>query len=205
MIRTLATVAVLALLTATAHGATVTSRDWQTAGDGLLTYDSATNLEWLDNSVTANVSFDDVQAQIAPGGALEGFRVASLDDVWTLFTDYGLAVGPVGGETFFTGDDALAVQAFLDLTWEGNIGIGYSMIDAMIFRFQLSTLVNFNDDQTDTFINACCGWETFESAPVLSTWLVREASPVPVPAALVLLASGLVTLPWLRRPRRADG
>ena len=198
----LAGILVTILFATNALGNSVSSRDWQAAGDGLLTFDAATNLEWLDSSVTTSTSYLEVESLIALGGTLDGFRVASLDEIWTLMTDFGIEMGPVGQQIAFSGDDRLTVLAFLDLTWEGNEGFGYGLTSALFSPYpdiQRSTLIGQNNELTEAFINACCGWEQTDSFNNLSTWLVRDAAPVPVPGALVLFSSALIALRRLRR------
>ncbi|HEX7036351.1 MAG TPA: hypothetical protein VF210_11280 [Pseudomonadales bacterium] len=58
-------------------------------GDGLLTLDTETGLEWLDWSYTINLSHADVASNFAPGGEFEGFRYATLSELVTLYTNVG--------------------------------------------------------------------------------------------------------------------
>jgi hypothetical protein len=71
-----------------AHAQFVTTSAW-TAGDGLITEDTATGLEWMNLVVTQNTS---VNALLAGYGGLEadGFHVATTAQVNTLFSDAGL-------------------------------------------------------------------------------------------------------------------
>lgn len=51
---------------------------------------------------------------------------------------------------------------------------------------------------------------TYQAFPIIDNWRVElnppmPVTPVPVPAALPLLATGLLSLAWLRRCRRGDG
>ena len=65
--------------------------DWMPgSGDGLLTLDTNTGLEWLDLTVTENMSVTTVSAQFGSGGSYEGFQYASAGEVGQLFTDAGL-------------------------------------------------------------------------------------------------------------------
>ena len=70
-----------------AHAALVSGNDG-VYGVGSLTLDSATGLEWLDLTQSTNLSINDVQ-----GGAgsflANGFHIATLSEVETLFTDGG--------------------------------------------------------------------------------------------------------------------
>jgi len=63
----------------------VLERDWQTPGDGLLTFDDVSQREWLDLSQTImdlfpgstlEEKFQSVVAETAPGGMFADFTVA---------------------------------------------------------------------------------------------------------------------------------
>ena len=66
------------------HAALI-SRDWITVNDAALTYDTDTGLEWLDITVTAGFSYNEVTAELGVGGAYEGFEFASRQQVIDLF------------------------------------------------------------------------------------------------------------------------
>jgi uncharacterized protein YjbI with pentapeptide repeats len=84
---------------------TLSEADWQVPGDGQITFDSATGLDWLNLTVTANMSVTDVTAGLGPGGAFEGFRYATAAEVEQLFANAGLtgfgteATGTIQGNT----------------------------------------------------------------------------------------------------------
>lgn len=107
--------------------ASLESRDWQSAADGLLTLDTVTGLRWLDLSVTVTLPKDEVLAQLQPGGTYHGFRYATNAEVvqlWTnagfdLSTQFTLPATPAlhGGLEFMTG--------LLGDTMAGNSLLGY--------------------------------------------------------------------------------
>jgi len=78
-----------ALTTAASAGPVLTEADWLAAGDGLLTNDAISGLQWLDWSHTINRSYDDVSSQLGAGGEFEGFRYATYDEVVTLYLHAG--------------------------------------------------------------------------------------------------------------------
>lgn len=92
----------LTILTASLSQAALIERDWLAPGDALLTYDPNTGLEWLDVSQTILSRFstsritdeaaDDAILQLQPGGALEGFNLASRADVEQLAVSAGVDV-----------------------------------------------------------------------------------------------------------------
>jgi len=77
------------LVTTHAYSALV-QVDWKTPGDGLLTRDTDTGLEWLDTNQSRNWSYPDIINEFGAGGLFEGFRHATLDEVITLQSNAGL-------------------------------------------------------------------------------------------------------------------
>lgn len=80
-------------------------RNWNNPGDGLLTYDSNTGLEWLDFTETTSMSLADITAQIAPGGSLAGFAIASRDETRTFMSSFGITTNsssPANGQPVAT-------------------------------------------------------------------------------------------------------
>jgi hypothetical protein len=69
----------------------LSSLDWHTAGDRLLTLDANTGLEWLAPHVTLALSFDYVSSQFGASGAYAGFRYATGPEIRTLFNDGGVS------------------------------------------------------------------------------------------------------------------
>jgi hypothetical protein len=73
-------VACLLSISRDAH-AGVIARDLEISSDGLLTYDTVNNREWIDLPETAGLQLSEVLTQMIPGGRLEGFRFATLTEV----------------------------------------------------------------------------------------------------------------------------
>ena len=68
------------------------SVDLDSAGDGLLTYDTRTNLEWLDLSLTGRNSVNNMLNGINGRDFFsEGFTLASYDQVIDIFTSVGIS------------------------------------------------------------------------------------------------------------------
>jgi len=59
-----------------------------------VTYDSQTNLLWLDMNLSDGRSFNDVDLQFQLGGDFEGFRHATRDEVFTLLQHAGIDTIP---------------------------------------------------------------------------------------------------------------
>jgi hypothetical protein len=86
--------------------------DWKKPGDGLLTYDSASGLEWLDLSYTTDRSYNDIVRQLGPGGEFEGFRYASIAEITGLWDNLG-GVRPYSGASIENRDLFDIVAALL--------------------------------------------------------------------------------------------
>ena len=67
--------------------ATLIDKDWNTINDSALLLDTTTGLQWLDLSVTANQSYNEMQTHIQQGGAYGGFRYATRDEVLHLWSE----------------------------------------------------------------------------------------------------------------------
>jgi len=91
----IASAAVLSI--ASACSAALVSADWQATGDGLLTRDTANNLDWLDWTQGLDLSYIDMQPELLPGGRFEGFRYATLDELNAFMLSGG--VPDLGGRT----------------------------------------------------------------------------------------------------------
>ncbi len=52
-----------------------------------MTVDTSTNLAWLDLSITAGISFNEVSSELGIGGIYSGYRFASPDEVFALFVE----------------------------------------------------------------------------------------------------------------------
>jgi hypothetical protein len=75
---------------APAASATLISLDLNAPGDGLLTLDPSTGFKWLDITQTVGHSYNSMQAELVPGGAFDGYRRATTQEVDVLFTSAGI-------------------------------------------------------------------------------------------------------------------
>jgi len=93
----LVTILLAAVLCVSASHAAVFEHDWQTPGDGLLTFDNVNQREWLDipwslsEFFGTGLTFEDYQIaidnallELQPGGSLEEFTLATRADVIAL-------------------------------------------------------------------------------------------------------------------------
>lgn len=184
--------------------ASLVSQDFLAAGDGLLTLDTGTNLEWLDLTQTLGLSVADIQA--GAGGWISRpnpFSVATIDLVGGLFMDAGITMiddsyytanqGPVSSLISLLGCTDCANNFSQGFTLAGvpfdpaqRAGIALLISDATLGRAALHDGVTLNYSSLGTY----------------GVWLYRDVSTVPVPATLPLLASGLAAfgfLGWRRK------
>jgi hypothetical protein len=181
-----------------------------------LTQDDVTGLEWLDLTLTAGRTVDDIVGndgtdELGPGGDFEGFRYATKLEVtgWTatgqvdsLFSNFGLnsTFSSIGSYPFVF-DYMSYVGCFSGCgTYSFVQGICVDEIDPQQFHwFPTETFPSQGQDfgslqasttgpVTSTPVNG--------SVQTIGHFLVR---PVPEPGALVALVPGLAMLAWLRR------
>ena len=70
--------------------AAVLERDFLAPGDGLLTYDDVNHREWLDLTETLDWSLTELHQAVAPHGPLQGFSIATVEDLTGLATSAGV-------------------------------------------------------------------------------------------------------------------
>ena len=187
--------------------AAIVSVDWQTGGDNLITQDTDSGLEWLDLTVTAGMSFNDVTAQLGVGGDYEGWRYATSAEVTGLWDAFG------GDNNYYTGSwstqnnglfDAMAPYVG-DLYCAANActaGDGYSYWITSDVQGTGYHWVSLSYDDTQSINSSTSDLFSGSYQPVLDSYgvyitgsaLVRDISSVPVPAAAWLFGTGLVGL-----------
>lgn len=175
-------------------------------GAGTLTRDTSTNLEWLDLSVSRNMSTAEVAAALAPGGTFAGFRYARLDELCNLVTPYfgKAACGEVFG---FNPLDFGKAQTFVNL-FGPTLGSGNSLVGLLnpdpvndqIFGAAFFTRPGLLEADAD--LQAL----NFPRAafPNEGSWLIREAAAVPEPSALLLVGLALLGMVAAGRNRNMN-
>lgn len=194
---------VLLLLPSNAYSALI-EKDWHTLGDGLITYDSRTDLEWLDLTQTSALSWDFVSQQFGNTGSFAGFRYATLLEIRGLFQsasipkinqDSALNLAPVHGLLNLVGTLRPGATASWTIGLSGESPTGFPTVR---YTANLETLdyrgigrANVPLSTQDT---------NFAGAGDLGSWLVRIA-PVPEAEtyAMMLAGLGLVGLMAKRR------
>lgn len=186
-------------------------RDWLTAGDGLITYDSSTGLEWLDLTVTMGNSILDTEADSSIFGP---FSWASENQINTLMSH----IAPLGSADSISGNDMELNQNTVE--WINLIGATSHIIDKTdesiathgISRESPSALVQdqFNLGMVGAILNSdgygvflprsnCCLDED-DSLSYMGSWLVRVAVPEPDSATLFFI--GIASFVFVARKRK---
>lgn len=196
---------VVGLATTAAPATTLTSANLFVSGDGLLTRDSATLLEWLDLTATTNLSRVDVLADVG-GWITAGFRLATRTEIETLWFDHGFPV--IDGnfdalnDPFYASFVALLGEtAPSDGSSEGTTGFsadspgpGGAFLPRVLHDLQ-------TDGSGTALIANAANSEAFSDSTV-GSWLVR-AYTITEPATLGLFSVALLVLG--ARARRAGG
>lgn len=163
--------------------------------DGLLTYDSQTNLQWLDVTQTANQSFDEVRTG---EWFSQGFRYATKSELQTLFKNAGTpddgkthyfetkALIDLLGATLIAGDRYIT-SGFIGTDYLGNdinlqshpIGVPFSALLGKLDFFPYVGEAHFTGGHP--FSDESGQW---------GSYLVRIA-PVPEPETYALFLAGL--------------
>lgn len=193
-----------------AADADLISVDWQSAGDNLITQDTDTNLEWLDLTVTMGLTGTQVLDDFS------GWRYATLSEINSLFGAAG-AVGPYNG---WSRDNYNLAMPLIDLWGQtdelvretGTAWSSYAIFDlsadgGMVAAVQHATPgFNFLSSSGDWFNSVGSNPDldlNFEfSGSKYGHALVRNISPVPEPATLLLFCTSLAGLAVTRIRRK---
>jgi hypothetical protein len=184
------------------HGA-VFERDWQTPGDGLLTYDNVNRREWLDLSEslldqfpgsTLEAKYQSVVTETLPGREFAGFVVAAPADVLRLAQSAGIDVNT----TTLTVNE-LATRGLVELmepTFDfppHNVVLTAGMLSVLEMDCNCRLVANISVGPSGAGVNLLSVGELSHDFPatIIGAMLYR---PVPEPSALPTALIGALML-----------
>jgi hypothetical protein len=178
--------------------------DLTALNDRLLTFDSQTNLEWLDVTRTVGVSFNDVSTKLSPGAALANFRYANGTEVHNLLLHAGVST-ITNGAFLNTGDTAnlLALVQLLGQTGFPSGGFPGPATrgiyaDTVSIGSHLYASFGTNGNLTTVIVGESLGPAQFadnQTNIASGSFLVRNAlATVPEPSSISLTLLALVSL-----------
>jgi len=178
----------------------LSERDWLSVGDGLITYDRSTGLEWLDLSLTNGNSILDTEAD----SLYRDFRWATSAEIEMVF-DYVLdGTGYRTSADLNVVNSANTFQSLFGINHNSHYTLGISrgsFLPASTKNYGLGYVyVNNNNVIINDPLNHCC-WLESSSNPTVGSWLVRsapanreQANKVPEPSTIAVLALGMIGL-----------
>ena len=192
-------------------------------GDGLITFDPLTGLEWLDLTATQGQSYTAVS--IASGGYLDeldglGFRYADADDLWLFYQHAGVDfLGKPADYSnyaaYYYARNEAGVKTLLSFmsptivigSFQEAVGM-YVAYDSFGDFLQLrAASVHLNEDAMEAWVTITdtpYSPTVHTSSSLYASYLVRDPQPTPLPGAVVLLGSGLAALLCFERGLRRE-
>jgi hypothetical protein len=183
-------------------------RDYLTSGDGLITYDTDTGLEWLDVTETLGISYDTMETRLADtADPLYGWSHAAARDLNALFVSANIDVINVLSAPSDADVDALIKLVGETLKHDSHHGtIGWTsdpvVAPAPYTWWVLGAVASSASDGTtlatdsSVFPGAGYAWDKSRTHWATGHWLIRPASDdgvVPEPTSVFVWALLVVT------------
>ena len=167
-------------------------------------YTTVNGIDWLDMSFTDNKSYNEVLTLIAAGQALDGWSVASFDDVRSMYGAFGFATTPDdttdGYYATNTGyDDVLnmlgatygSTSYAFTVGYVSDVGNNYNGVSTWQRVVQTGYFSNVGNGfwRGDSW-----GWSQGDPDERVGTYLTRTVVHVPEPSTLAIFALGMIGL-----------
>lgn len=190
------------------------SVDWKSTGDGKITYDATSKLEWLDLTETTNRSYQDISTKFGTGMEFAGWRYAHVAEVKVLWTSFGGSgiyngwrvdnnglfdiIAPLMGDTYCsTWGSCTAGEGYSSGMTADVISPGFRFIG-----FIYDTLEDPLAASYDLFSTSGFRGERYPTVTV-GSYLVRNAVvQASEPPIVILMASGIIAFWIVRRKSR---
>jgi len=215
-------VAILVAFSATSANATLMTADWKALGDGLITVDDRTSLEWLDAPLSLNRSYNDLVGidgtdEFDAGGDFEGFRLATTAEVKSLFVDtLGIPLTDFAQWVPSSYAPVVLLHSLFGTTSGGDFAeIRSITADAFtstqhyqsIARICQNGYATVCANENTAAVNTDGGWISDNVGSLVNgAWIVRQGTfSVPEPGTLGLMSLSLVGFAGHRFSRRKKG
>ncbi len=183
-----------------------------TFGANSITFDTDTNLGWLDLPFTLDYSYDELQLEFGAGGVFDGYHLATGDEVYSLFVNAGIPYINAGNHVDHA-DNVVPAQALMNdfigqtrtqtaygVTYPEAIGItaDLSSSGTSVHRYGIDLVLS---GSTAAYKVGGAGSSGVTAGfTTIGAWLVQDSAvSVPEPATIALFRLGLVGIGYRRR------
>ena len=198
MFKRILLIVLLLIATTGASNATLIEKDWNSAGDCLLTLDTVTNLEWLDVSITKGETFGTIKTDMEIGGRLEGFRYTTIEEFEFLLSEFNIEPEGMPSTDPLHHSNIVYLTTILggDVPYSGTMEAGlFGFIHNLPLTYETGSLNAYYDGRSaGGHSEAFYTYDPDIAYPIYGHLVVREVTSVPEPSTVILLLSGISLL-----------